>query len=110
MLQVDDLKKQIQSGLTEIYKPAIERIVIMLFPEKSDLRDEMAKDISEAFDDMTSEPMAEVLANAIDYYVKNITITGTIITTGSPVTQTAQIVQSQAPVSAGKIPNTLGIS
>ena len=82
----------------------------MLFPEKSEYGEDLAKDMAETFDELTAEPLADLLANAIDYYVKNITITGTIITAGSPVTQTAQIVPSPTPVTAGKIPNTLGIS
>lgn len=110
MLKVNDLKKQIEIGLSGIYKPAFERVFNMLFPEKSEYGEDLAKDMAETFDELTAEPLADLLANAIDYYVKNITITGTIITAGSPVTQTAQIVPSPTPVTAGKIPNTLGIS
>ena len=66
--------------------------------------------IAETFDDLVTEPLAENLANAIDYYVKNIAITGTIITSGSPVTQTAMISSMPTPVINGKVPNTLGIS
>ena len=53
--------------------------------------------------------LAQLIANAIDYYVKNISITGTIITVGSMVTQTAMIAPAPTPVVAGAIPNTLGI-
>lgn len=110
MLKKDDLKQQIKTGLSEVYKPAIERIVLMLFPQKTEYGDDLAKDIAEAFDDMTSDAMADILAGAIDYYVKNITITGTLITTGSPVTHTCSIFGAPNPLSGGKIPNTLGIS
>lgn len=110
MLNMQDLKAQIKYGLSEIYKPAVEQIVLMLFPEKTDMGDEMAKNISEAFDDMTSDAMADILAAAIDYYVKNITITGMLITTGSPGMHTCSIVPADKPIKAGKMPNTLGIS
>jgi hypothetical protein len=54
--------------------------------------------------------LADNIANAIDYYIKNMAITGTIITVGSPVTQTAVITSMPTPVANGKVPNTLGIS
>ena len=47
--------------------------------------------------------------NAIDYYVKNISISGTVLTTGSPVAQQAVIIPAPTPVVAGVIPNTLKI-
>lgn len=110
MLKVNDLESQIKSSLTDIYKPAIKQIFSMLFVQKSDFTDELINDIADTFDDMTSAPMAEMLAAAIDTYIKNISISGTIITTGSPFTQQAQIIPSPTPITAGKIPNTLGIS
>ena len=109
MLKVDTLKEQIKSGLTEVYKPAIEQCLLALFPTQTTAGNEKAKEIAELFDNMTADLFAEMLAKCIDYYVKNITITGTIITTGSPVTQTAQIYGAAMPVMAGKLPNTLGI-
>lgn len=110
MLKIDDLKSQIQNGLSSIYKPAMENMILMMFPEKTQQTDELAKDMAAAFDDMTSEAMAEVLSSAIDYYVKNITITGNLITVGSPSTHHCSITAAPNPLSAGKIPNTLGIS
>ena len=109
-LKIDDLKKQIKFGLTNVYKPAIEQAVLMTFPEKSNLGDEMAKNIANAFDEMTSEQFADILASAIDYYVKNIDVTGMLITTGSPGTHTCKISAPPTPIMGGKIPNTLGIS
>jgi len=50
------------------------------------------------------------LAEAIDYYIKNADITGTIITVGNKFTQTAKINPPGTPVMGGKIPNTLGIN
>ena len=109
-LKVDDLKKQIKFGLTNVYKPAIERIVLMMFPEKTAFSDDLAKDMANTFDEMTAEPMAEILSAAIDYYVKNIDVTGMLITTGSPGTHTCKISAPPTPLMGGKIPNTLGIS
>lgn len=110
MLNVNTLKTQIQCGLQRIYEPAIEQVVLMLFPEKTNQTDELAKDMAASFVEMTAEPMAEILANAIHYYVKNIDITGKLITTGSPGTHICNISAAPNPISAGKIPNTLGIS
>jgi hypothetical protein len=70
----------------------------------------MAKDIADTFDELVSESLADIIANAIDYYIKNMNITGTIITVGSPVTQTAVIAPAPTPITGGKIPNTFGIS
>ena len=83
---------------------------MMMFPNESDYAEELADDIAEAFDELTSDQFAELLANAIDYYVNNIYITGTLRTTGAPTTHTCSIVASPTPITAGKIPNTLGIS
>ena len=42
--------------------------------------------------------------------LENITITGNLITVGSPSTHHCSITAAPNPLSAGKIPNTLGIS
>lgn len=110
MLKKSTLKKQLKSALTDIYKPAIEQCILAMFPSTSTAGDKKAKEIATMLDDLTADMFAERLANCIDYYVRNISITGTVITTGSPVTQTARIVQAPMPSVAGKIPNTLGIS
>jgi hypothetical protein len=49
------------------------------------------------------------MAQAIDYYTKNAQIFGTVITMGSPTTQTAMINSTPMPATNGSIPNTLGI-
>ena len=110
MLNVDGLKDQIQQMIKDIVIPAVKEIELARLPVKSDDGDKMAEQIADTFDELVTEPLAENLANAIDYYVKNMAITGTIITTGSPVTQTAIITSMPTPITNGKIPNTLGIS
>ena len=110
MLDVDKLKNELKDGISNIVVPAIEEVIKLQFPIQSSDGDELAKEMSDAFDELVSEALAEVIANAIDYYVKNISITGMIITNGSPTTQIATITSSSTPITNGKIPNTLGIS
>lgn len=109
-LKVGDLKEHIETGIKNIIVPAVERIVSMQFSDTSDVGKKKAREIREAFDDMVSDALAEVLAQAIDYHIRNAAITGTIITTGSPFTQQAQIFHIETPITNGKVPNTLGIS
>lgn len=110
MLKKDDLKSQIKSALSNTIPPALEQCMINHSGVESDAMTQAAKEFRETFDDLVSEPLAELLASAIDYYVKNATITGTIITVGGMTTQVANISPAPNPVTAGKIPNTLGIS
>lgn len=110
MLKVADLKSQLQAAFKAYFPPALEQCLINAAGAESDVTNAMAKDFANTFDEMVSEPLAESIANAIDYYIKNASITGTIITVGSMVTQTARINPAPTPVVAGKIPNTLGIS
>ena len=110
MLKPNDLKTAIKNALTDIYKPAVEELVLGLLADKTTAGDEMAKGIAERFDAATSDQMADILSAAIDYYVRNISVTGTLITTGSPWIHTVSINAAPTPITAGKIPNTLGIS
>lgn len=110
MLDPDKLKEQIQNGIEEILVPTIERMELMKQPQTSKAGSEQAKSVADTFKELVAEPLAEVLANAIDYYIKNASIEGTILTVGSPSTQTAKISSMPTPVTNGKVPNTLGIS
>lgn len=110
MLKVDDLKSQIQSALSAYIPAALQTCLLNQQPEKSEQSTKMAKEFAETFDKLVSEPLAESLANAIDYYIKNADITGTIITIGNKFTQTAKIMPSPTPITGGKIPNTFGIN
>lgn len=110
MLDTDKLKSEIMDGIRNIIIPAIENIELLKTPQQSELTNKLAKDVAETFDELVTEPFADIIANAIDYYIKNMNITGTVITTGSPVTQTAVIVPASTPITGGKVPNTLGIS
>ena len=110
MLNVDDLKKQIQTSLDITLPAAIKTCKKNEQPFKTEEGYRLAEEFAEAFKKMVCPYLADAIANAIDYYIKNATITGTIITTGSPFTQTATITLAPMPVTAGKMPNTLGIS
>jgi hypothetical protein len=108
MLVAKNLEDQIKSALKNIIPPAIEQCILASLPEESKLGNEKAKEFADTFDKLVSADLASLLASAIDYYVHNISIYGTIITVGSMVTQTAPIIPSP-PTTAGKVPNTLGI-
>ena len=110
MLNPSSLESQLKDIYSTILPPAVEQIVLTLFPQETDIGNNIAKQCAETFDEMVSGPLAEMIANAIDYYVHNISISGMIITTGSPFTQQAQIAPAPSPTVGGKIPNTFGIS
>ena len=110
MLKPNDLQSQLETAIRNTVTPTVKEMVLQLMPEKTKEGDELAERISQTFDDMVSESLSTLIAQAIDYYVKNASITGTIITTGSPVSQTAKITSMPTPTINGKIPNTLGIS
>lgn len=82
--------------------------LLSIQPSKSDVGDEQARQFAETIATVIAPALGERIACAIDYYVKSISIYGTIITAGSPVTQTA-VIQSPQYLTNGKIPNSLGI-
>ena len=109
MLNVNKLKSEIADGIRNIVIPAIETIELCKYPT-SKLAEKSAKETAVMFDELVTDSLSEVIANAIDCYIKNMNITGTIITVGTPVTQTAVISPAPTPITGGKIPNTFGIS
>ena len=109
MLKVDDLQSQLEVAIRNTVTPTIKQMVLQLMPEKTKEGDELAERISQTFDDLVSESLSTLMAQAIDYYVKNASITGTLITVGSPVTHVANVFSMPTPVLNGVIPNTLGI-
>ena len=108
MLNENTLYREIKAAFNETFPTAFENALKSTFSEQSEIGDEVAKQFGKSIDDAISDPLAKRLAAAIDYYVRNANIYGTIITVGSPVTQTAAI-SSPTPLTNGKIPNTLGI-
>jgi len=110
MLDVNRLKKQISAGIKNIVVPAVKEMELRRHPQKSNKSDKLAQEVSEIFDEVVTDALADVIANAIDYYVKHISITGQIVTTGSPTIQRSNIYSTSTPYINGKLPNTLGIS
>lgn len=110
MLNPGDLESQLKSAFEKIIPPAIEACKLAELPEESELGKTKAKEFADQFKDLVCEQLAKSIAGAIDYYVKNASIKGTILTTGSPVTQQAIIAPAPMPSVAGVIPNTLGIT
>ena len=109
MLDKETLKENLANGLSTIVRPAIEECFKRMWPGKSNIGDSYAESFANNFDEMVSDQLADVFAAAIDYYVRNIEIFGTVLTVGSPTTQTAQINSMSTPILNGAIPNTLGI-
>lgn len=113
MLNSSQLKSDLKNTFSQILPNAIEVCMRSTFTNMTDEIEDMCSDFGERFDEMVSEPLAERMADIIDQYVKSMCIYGTIITTGSPVTQTAMInpggtINVANPI-AGKVPNTFGI-
>ena len=88
----------------------VDETTYMFSPKVLDRANTLEFNTLPAWDYMVSDAMSEVLAQAIDYHIRNAAITGTIITTGSPFTQQAKIFHIETPITTGKVPNTLGIS
>lgn len=110
MLDKSLLKDDIQGALEESLPAALEQCIKDTFPESSKVGDEMAKKFAENFVKMIAEPIATRISDGIDAYVKCMSISGTLITMGSPFTQTAQVMSLPMPVLNGKVPMTLGVS
>jgi hypothetical protein len=109
MLNPASLEQQIKNALEQYLPPALEQGAKILMPTQTETGNDMCKEFGDAITEMLAEPLASSIAAAIDYYVKNISLQGTIITAGSPVTQTVIITPAPTPVVAGAIPNTLNV-
>lgn len=110
MLNVEGLTQDICKAFSDILPVAFETALLCTFPENSKSGQDIAKQFGETATELIAEPLSERLAAAIDYYIKSGAIKGTIVTVGSPSTQTAVI----SPINlgnptAGAAPNTLGI-
>lgn len=110
MLKPDKLKDQIEEALKLTLGPAMAQVVALNFPENSHQRDDLMTRSEEIMNELVAEPLSELLANIIDAYIKNISISGTLITNGSPSTHMCRINSSNPPAVNGKVPNSLGIS
>lgn len=109
MLDRNTLKEHIANGISTIVCPAIKECILRSYPVESDIGNATAEKFANNFDELVADQFAEIIASAIDYYIKNAELYGTIITTGTPFTQTAVLTPTPVPISNGKIPNTIGI-
>jgi len=109
MLKPDVLKQNLLDLFNQTLPVAFEQAFLELMPEKTDAGSKAAKKFGETVKQLLAEQWAETMAQAIDYYVKNAQLFGTIITVGSPTTQTAVIQSTPMPATNGAIPNTIGI-
>lgn len=109
MLNKNKLKKEIQDLCEQLFPEACREALKATYPRQTKAGDKQADKFAKAFTNILAEPFATGLAGAIDYYVKNAQIYGTIITAGSPTTQVASINSTSVPATNGKVPNTLGI-
>ena len=111
MLNASVLESQLKAAFSKYLKDAIRHCVLQDYCQygKSKLAEEKAERFADTFDELVSQPLASSIANAIDYYVKNAQIYGTIMTTGGPVSQVAVVNSMPTPVTNGKVPNTLGL-
>lgn len=111
MLNTNNLAKDIQDIMEDVLEPSIESALRSLAGEESDASIESAKTFAKTLTDMMAKPFADRMAASIDRYIKSGCIYGTIITAGTPITQTAVIAPGSAlgMVTSGKVPNTLGI-
>lgn len=108
MLNENKLYTEIKKAFDETLPTAFEHAMKSTFIGSTTYADDMAKQFGKSINDAISDPLAKRLAAAIDYYVRNADIYGTVITVGGPMTQMAKI-ESPLPLTNGKIPNTLGI-
>lgn len=109
MLNANKLCKDITNAFKETLPAALEEAFKATLPCKSDAGDELAKNFGQNATDLCAEDLGDRIGNAIHAYIKNISLSGTLITNGSPSTHTCSIIAS-GPTTAGKVPNTIGIS
>lgn len=109
MLVQEDLQDRLNKGFQNIFKEGIKNFMKSTFPMQTEVGDALADRLSDIFCNSMCDQLAEVIATNIDTYIKNISITGTVITNGSPTTQVAQIIIGPSPAVSGTVPNTLGI-
>lgn len=110
MLNSTALTNEIKGIFDDVLPDALETSLNSLSDYKSEDVEKKNKEFAEMFTRMVSMPIAQRLAGAIDHYIKTGQLFGTIITAGTPFTQTAVIAPSpMGMVTSGKVPNTLGI-
>jgi len=113
MLNSSQLKDDLKNTFSQILPNALEICMRSTFTQINDESQKLCSEFAQRFDEMVSDALAERLADIIDQYVKSMCIYGTILTAGSPATQTAMVnpggtINVANPI-AGKVPNILGV-
>lgn len=108
MLSEDFLAKNLTKALKDYLCPVFETALLELMPGPSEDGNDKAKQFRECLEDNLCENLAIALASCIDTYIKNADIVGTVLTTGSPFTQQAQLIGPPQPTK-GLVPNGLKI-
>ena len=109
MLKPDVLEQNLLDMFNQTIPVAFEQAFLEMMPEKTDAGSKAAEKFGETINKFLAPQWSKTMAQAIDYYTKNAQIFGTVITMGSPTTQTAMINSTPMPATNGSIPNTLGI-
>lgn len=111
MLNSNSLAKEFKEMFDDVISNAVYTCMKSQLVQKNKEAEEQLKDFADMLGEMIAKPLSDRMAASIDHYIKSACISGTIITAGSPVTQTAVIVPGMpcGMATAGKVPNTLGI-
>lgn len=79
------LKDNIKKAFDETLPEAIERGLLQMLNNESKAGNDMAKKVADTVNELISEPLAERLSAAIDYYVRTADVHGKIMITGNTV-------------------------
>lgn len=108
MLNKQTLQSEIQDAIEQLLPDALREGMKATYPSQTQAGNDAADRFADVVTGLFAGPFAECLAAAIDYHVRSATIYGTVVTVGSPTTQTA-VITSPTALTNGKVPNTLGI-
>ena len=108
MLNTDQLADTLYANFKVALAPALKDLFLYIAPQKSELADTMAQTAVEKMDE-AFKIMSQGMADSIATFVKQADVTGTVLTAGSPTTQTAKLFGGSQ-ITKGGVPNQLKIS
>ncbi len=109
MLNKTRLKNELKAAFDDIFPGAFEEAYLATMPTLTKEGKDIAKEFGERVNKLISDDLSTAMASAIDYYVRNISISGTLITQGTPVLHTCRI-NSPSPLVNGILINSLKIN
>lgn len=80
----------------------------ILYPNASADKDEKMQQFIKTLSEQISVPLSEGIMRMMTYVISQISIEGTIVTVGSPTTQTAKLLVAPTPKMCKKTPNMIG--